>query len=386
MPKRTAIRITKTVIANAKPGQSLWDTTPPGFGVRVLASGTCSFIFQYRPTGGKQTKITIGQYPAMSIDDARRAALDHYARVKEGGNPSLERQAGRKAELVADLADEYCGPYAQARQLKPRTVNDARKLFDRFMIPAIGNRRIVDVSSPEIDAIHGKACKVAGRYQANRLRAAMSRIFNLAIRANLRTSNPCKGVERFPEDQRENHLSPAEVKALLKACDEYGDQNAANAIRLLLLCGGRLQETLKAEWSHMDLERGVWRRPSHHTKTKRITTGHLATEVVEMLREMKATSSSRFLFPGRSGDAPRRDLKRPWAVIQKAAGLSGYCLHDLRRTHASFILSSGYDLATVGRQLGHTQAKTTARYAFLSDDRRRDGVQSAVTAMTTGQR
>jgi integrase len=74
-------------------------------------------------------------------------------------------------------------------------------------------------------------------------------------------------------------------------------------------------------------------------------------------------------------------LIRPWAAVQKAAGLSGYCPHDLRRTHASFILSSGYDLATVGRQLGHTQAKTTARYAFLSDSRRRDGMQSAVTSM-----
>lgn len=381
MPTKAVTRLTKTTIANAKPGTTVWDTTLAGFGVRVLASGTRSYIFQYRSIGGRSTKITIGRFPAMSVDDARQEALDLYAQVRKGGDPSIDRKTVRQAATMADLAEEYCGRYAETAQLAKRTVNDARLLLRRFMIPAIGSYRPEQVNPSHIRSIHSKAREEAGKYQANRLRAVMSKLFSLASEDDESIKNPCRGVKRYPEDQRREHLSAQQVKRLLDACEQLDDQVAANAIRLLLFCGGRIQETLRAQWSQFDLDLGIWTRQSHHTKTKMTTTVRLAREVVEMLERMKETASGPFLFPGRNADKPRADLNRPWAKVRKISGLEGYRPHDLRRTHASFILSSGFDLATVGRQLGHTQAKTTARYAFLHDDRHTDGVQSAVTAM-----
>ena len=381
MPTKAVTRLTKTTITNAKPGTTVWDTTLAGFGVRVLESGTRSYIFQYRSIGGRSTKITIGRFPAMSVDDARQAALDHYAHVRKGGDPSIDRKAVRQAATMADLAETYCGRYAESAQLAKRTIKDARLLLDRFMIPAIGGYRPEQVSTQDIRSIHSKAREIAGPYQANRLRAVMSKLFSLAIEDDQPIKNPCRGVKRFPEDQRRKHLSGPQVTRLLEACDQLDDQNAANAIRLLLFCGGRVQETLKAEWSHIDLELGIWTRPSQHTKTKTTTTVRLAREVVEILQQMKKAATGPYVFPGRDGDKPRADLNRPWSTVRKISELDGYRLHDLRRTHASFILSAGFDLATVGRQLGHTQAKTTQRYAFLHDARHTDGVQSAVTAM-----
>ena len=77
------------------------------------------------------------------------------------------------------------------------------------------------------------------------------------------------------------------------------------------------------------------------------------------------------------GIGPRADLKYPWKAITALAGLEKTKIHDLRRTLASFMLSGGSTLATVGKTLGHTQASTTARYATLEDSVQRDGLRAA---------
>jgi integrase len=106
---------------------------------------------------------------------------------------------------------------------------------------------------------------------------------------------------------------------------------------------------------------------------------------LDLLRDMRALDGDgQHLFPGESLDTekgkvarPRRDLKRPWKWIAREAGLSDVRLHDLRRTTASFMLSGGASLATVGKTLGHTQASTTARYAHLSPTVQRDELRKA---------
>ena len=74
-------------------------------------------------------------------------------------------------------------------------------------------------------------------------------------------------------------------------------------------------------------------------------------------------------------------MKRPWRAIQKAAGLEGYRIHDLRRTYASFMLSSGQTLDVVGKMLGHTQASTTKRYASLFSEAELEAADATMDAM-----
>ena len=87
------------------------------------------------------------------------------------------------------------------------------------------------------------------------------------------------------------------------------------------------------------------------------------------------------LFPGGGGLKPRYDLKRPWAAILASAGVGHYRLHDLRRTTASFMLSTQSDIATVGKALGHTQAQTTQRYADIFQSVQQAGTARAVAKM-----
>ena len=98
-------------------------------------------------------------------------------------------------------------------------------------------------------------------------------MFSLAIRWGWRTDNPAKGVEKYHEERRTRWLSDDELRRLTGALDTHANQSAANAIRLQLLTGARIGEVLTATWEDFDLVRGLWTKPSHHTKQKR--TEHL---------------------------------------------------------------------------------------------------------------
>ena len=145
---------------------------------------------------------------------------------------------------------------------------------------------------------------------------------------------------------------------------------AANAVRFQLLTDSRIGEVLSARWSDIDLSRGVWIKPSHHTKQKRREHLPLSAPALALLAEMqeRADAGEHFLFPGNAPDKPLQGIKKFWRGITEQVGLDDYRLHDNRHTHASHLVSSGLSLEVVGRLLGHTNPLTTKRYAHLADD------------------
>ena len=134
-------------------------------------------------------------------------------------------------------------------------------------------------------------------YAANRLMALLSKMFSLAIRWEMRTDNPAKGVERNPEERRYRYLTGDELRRLTEALAVHPSRAAANAVRLLLLTGARLGEVLGATWGQFDLEAGIWTKPSTHTKQKREHRVPLSAPARQLLAEMRVASASPHLFP-----------------------------------------------------------------------------------------
>ena len=400
MPRVTETRLTKRTVEATRPGAYAWDGEVRGFGVRVTPAGTRSFVYRYK-VDGRQRYEPLGGFPAMTVEQARELAKAKAGRGRDTDHRAEREQAAeerRRAKSLHYLADHYLGDYAKARALRPSTIRDARGVL-RLVPPVVLARRVDELGKADVRRLYGEAREAAGKSQANRLLAVLSKMFALAEEEGWRSeSNPCRGVERAKEDERWRNLNEAEVARLLTACDGYlgqdpaKGQNAADAVRLLLFTGARLQEVLRAEWAQFDLEAGRWVKPSSHTKTKRQHFLDLDGPALDLLRDMRQRApSGRFLFPGehaqvapgRLEERPRADLKRPWAWIAGEAGLDGVRLHDLRRTTASFMLSGGASLATVGKTLGHTQAATTARYAHLSQTVQREELKRAGERMAS---
>ena len=146
---------------------------------------------------------------------------------------------------------------------------------------------------------------------------------------------------------------------------EGGNITAANAIKLLALTGARRGEIETLKWSNVDFERGIMLLED--SKTGRVA-WPLSRSALELLTEVKAASSSIWVFPASTGTAHYQGLNRAWPKVREIAHLEGVRLHDLRHSFASVGAASGLGLQVVGKLLGHKQTSTTARYSHIGND------------------
>jgi integrase len=141
----------------------------------------------------------------------------------------------------------------------------------------------------------------------------------------------------------------------------------AAALRLLIFTGMRLREVLRLEWAHYDRDRRLLLLPDSKTGKKAVVLSTPALEILDTLpvlgRYVIASESA-----GLPNEQPRTDLKKPWRLVTRHAGLDGLRVHDLRHSFASFGAGSGLGLPLIGGLLGHADPKTTARYAHLATD------------------
>jgi integrase len=382
-------RIVQQVIAKLdapKNGNRItWDREVPGFGARITSAGIISFVLEYRFHGRKR-RYTIGRHPELTATAARERAVQLRVGIMDGYDPLEARQQDRLEPTVNDLATEYLERHAVTHKRASSVRND-REMINNIIRPALGSLRLQAIGKRDLETLH--ASYKTTPYRANRVLALLSKMFSLATEWEWISDNPTRGIPRFHEDKRERWLTEQELHRFTNALDAYPDQNAADALRLLLLTGAREGEVLKADWPQFDLQRGVWTKPSHHTKEKKIEHVPLSAAALDLLRKMKRKNGATGpLFPGANGK-PRVTLRRPWVQICKAAGLSDVFtlqgkrrtitrskpkvrIHDLRHSFASHLVSNGVSLHIVGKLLGHTQSQTTQRYAHVADQALRD--------------
>jgi integrase len=178
------------------------------------------------------------------------------------------------------------------------------------------------------------------------------------------SENPIADVRAAPEVYRERFLTTEETGLLIAAIGEEQDPMASAAILLILLTGARKREITNAKWEFVDLERRRLTVPlSKNGRARHIV---LSEPAVNLLRSVPRIEGNPYLFPSPVTGRPFPTLNSQWYRVRERAGLQDVRLHDLRHSFASFLVNNGYSLYVVQALLGHTQAKTTQRYAHLA--------------------
>jgi integrase len=346
----------------------------PGFGVRVTDAGAKSFVLNYRTKGGRERRFTIGQVQAWTMTAARQKAKELRRVIDDGGDPLADLEGQRQAPTVADLCERAMKEHFSRKSSDYAA--DAQRIIDKYILPALRHHKVADVSFSDTSALHHKVSEDGGKYRANRTLSALSKMMSLSIRWGMRTDNPCSHVERNLEEKRERFLSADELGRLMKVLVEFEDRPAANAFMLLLLTGARCGEVLGAKWEQFDLAAGVWTKPASTTKQRKLHRVPLSPQALELVRALAVSRTSDYLFPGR-WSSHTVDLKYRWNEVRRRAGLEDFRLHDLRHSYASILASRGLSLSIIGGLLGHSDVKTTARYAHLLDDTLRAATATA---------
>jgi integrase len=273
--------------------------------------------------------------------------------------------AEKRAPTVADLAQRFLAEHV-ATKTKPRTGIEYQRIIENIIVPAIGNKRVRDVTRADLSRLHHAHHQTP--YAANRTLAILSKMFTLAEKWGERPdgSNPCRHVEKYAELKRERMLSADEFGRLAEALDQPGrPPYVVAAVKLLVFTGARLSKVLGLRWEWIDFERGEARLPDSKTGAKTL---HLPAPALAVLAGLPPMAGNPFVIVGHIRGAHLVNIEKPWRAIRKAAALDNVRLHDLRHAFASVAASSGMGLPIIGKMLGHTQAATTHRYAHLASD------------------
>lgn len=354
----------------------LWDAELSGFGVRIYPTGKKSFILNYRHNG-RMRLITIGQYGAITLDQARIEAKKHHVGIIQGNDPLEERQRERAGDTVKDL----CIAYIDRHAVNKKSGAEYKRRIDQHIIPTWGKLKASAIRRADVTALHSKIGKNNGHYEANRVLALVSSMFGKAeIWGILEEGapNPARGVEKFQEVKRDRFLQSDELPRFFSALAEEPNDTIRDYILMSLLTGARRANVLAMRWNQVNFERAEWRIPETKNGTPQTVT--LSSEAIQILRNRNYTKSP-FVFPGEGKTGHLVEPKGCWKRVLDRAGLADLRIHDLRRTLGSWQAKTGASLSIIGKSLNHKNTSTTAIYARLDLDPVRESVERATGAM-----
>jgi integrase len=407
--------------------------------------GGRSFFVNYR-IDGREKRFTIGAHPDWTVEAARAEAKELRRRIDRGEDPARERKDRREAPTVRDLAYRYKEEHLP-KKAESSQVNDwamiEREILPAIGDRKVADVHVGDLEALHRGITKRGTPVRANRVIA--VASAMFSISLKRAEGesepwrNQLHGNPCKGVGRNPEEGRERFFSPAELAALGDALAAYGENGstpAADCLRFVMLTGCRPGEAMNATWDQFDAEPGFWVKPSSHTKQRKVHRVPLGAAAVELIERIKAErektprrAQSEYAFPGQSHGEPLKQLRSTWEEVAGRASVALWRdakdtrvsapvaelerrlgreptveeviafalnagvklppaphdarIYDLRHSFASVGAGGGLSLQIIGRLLGHTQMRTTQRYAHLADDPLREAA-AKITAAIAG--
>jgi integrase len=341
---------TKTVAAlTLPPGKQdhiEFDDAVPGFGIRLRASGSRTWLFQYR-IGAKQRRMALGSVSAIPVGAARETAGKLHAKVKLGEDPATDKanaisQASETFEAVAKqyLTARKPALREQSFSAVERHLMLHAKSLHRLPLTAVSQRNISDVLR---DIANG-----SGDVASNRVRASLAAFFSWAIREGFRLpeGNPAANTNKREERTRERVLKPEELRTIWNACqdDDYG-----NIIKLLMLTGQRASEISELRWSEVQNDQIVL--PAARTKNNRVHVVPMSEPVRAMLAPLRSDSVCVFGRFGTGFDGWSRSKRTLEARF--AEPLPHWVPHDLRRTVATGMADLGVQPHIIEAVLNH---------------------------------
>jgi integrase len=353
---------------------SYWDEKLPSFGCRVSQGGTKTFVLNR-----KNSLITIGRFPTISLSQARTEAKRLLAEFTLG---KIRPQSITYSEAVKLFLEE------KTKARRGSTVSAYKGLLNSITLTG----QLIEITHEEVQRKLAKF-KTEGAY--NHHLVALTVFFNWCRKRRYITDNPTLGLSTHRRPARARILSDDELKLIWRACEERGEglqkdppsqvglpkdvaapaqlpASFCKIVQLLILTGQRRNEiaSLQISWITDDiitLPRNVTKNGREHT----VPLGKFCVSVLE-----KCQTTQTLLFPARGSiTSPFSGWSKAKAALDKASGVTGWTLHDLRRTYRSIHGKIGTPPHIAERLVNHVSAQTEMaqiydRHTYLPEMRR----------------
>jgi integrase len=420
--RKRRLNFTDRSILALKPTAKLtdyWDSSLPGFGIRVAPTGFKTWIVMYRRPSGNASRMKLGTYPAVKLAEARLAAQRTIGGIQiDHRDPVAEREIERKAETFAQLTDEYMRRWAKQvgadGRPRKRSWREDERQINLYLLPALRNRKVKDITRRDVrDLVEGIAErrlrkgttedgqeKLGSPIMANRVLALVKKMFNFALDREWLDANPAARLKPVsPETRRDRVLSPEEIRTLWRELDSE-HHRIATLFRTQLLTAQRPGEVSKMRWAQLEpalfertadgvalplpskLDPIVWTIPAKEAKNGLAHEVPLSGAVIELLRDLAqrdegerakinmlyrakkhqpAREPSEYVFPSRTRKGPIKEVQKAVQRIRKRCGFK-FIAHDLRRTAATLMADAGVPENIISKVLNHVEPGVTRRH------------------------
>jgi integrase len=315
----------------------------------VQPTGRRRFALRYR-FDGRTRKVTLPT--GLSLAAARKMAADAALELDRGVDPREARNAARAkaAAAAADTLRAICGKYLAREGGKLRTLRQRERVLARHIYPALGDRPIGSIRRGEIVRLLDKIEDQSGSRTADVVLTILRRILNWwALRDESFIPPVIRGMARHSTaaHARSRILDDDELRRVWHAAESSGVFGAL--LKFLLLTAARRGEASAMTWD--EIAAGVWVLPASRNKTGQELARPLSAAALAIIEVQPHIAGVPYVFT--MGEHPLRGVWRMKSRLDAATGVTGWTIHDLRRTSRSLLSRCSVNADVAERCLGH---------------------------------
>lgn len=303
---------------------------------------------------GRETRRSIGQYPAMGLREAREK------------NAALRGKGSAGVFSFRALAEEFFERRVDGKQA---SADKKRYRLDKYILPYLGNRELYDISSADVLAIL-RPIEDAGVVEtAHRVRQLVGQIFRYGIATGRVQNDPTVALRGALATPKVRHYATftrhEDIRRLIVSIDGYREPLMRLALWLSALTFARPGEIRAAQWDEFDLERQEWRIHRKRTKMEEEHVVPLADETMEIVKGIEVlTGGGKYLFPSaRSSLRPMSENAIRAALRTLGFSNDDFTPHGFRAMASTVLNEHGWPVDVIERQLAHAERnKVRAAY------------------------
>jgi integrase len=367
MPK---VRLTQRFIDSVKCDHELrkvdyFDVDVKGLMLEVRQAGK-TFYLRYQNERGKTRQRKLADARVVKLEAAKDLAIEKLAQITLGNDPFEEKGRRKSTLTVREFVEGGYLPYIKGYK---RSWATDFSLLNNHILPAIGDLHLDEIKRQDLIDLYSKHRTTHKPASTNRIIILSRYIFNCAIKWEQVgiVKNPTDGIDLYPENNKlERFLTEDESLRLFNALKESDNELLKYIVAMLLLTGARKREVLDARWRDFDFDHKLWTVEFNKSGKPRYIP--ISDGLADLLKKVPKVDGCEWVFPSPKTGRPFVTIFNAWNTARKRADLAEVRMHDLRHSFASFLVNSGRSLYEVQKILGHTQTKTTQRYAHLTNN------------------
>jgi integrase len=368
------IHMTKSAVDALKAASKdtvYWDAGLPGFGVKVTPRSRKVFVVLYRigGAGSRLRKYTIGPYGRVTLQMARAEAQKVLAARLEGRDPATEKRESKR-RMTADRVDDLIEVFIVQHVSKTRKAAEISRLLRREVVSRWGNRCVHAIGKRDIVELASEIAQRGTPMAANTLLKVIKTFLNWCVGRAVIDASPAEGVP-LPgkEVARDRVLTNNELASVIRAARQIGGAYGG-IVEMLALTGQRREEVAQMVGDEIDFNSRTWTLPGSRTKNGKPHIVHLSEACIKLIK--RASRLGIYVF-SISGVKPFQNFTNAKRALDELSGVTGWRLHDLRRTCVSGMARLGVPPHVADKILNHQSgtisgvAAVYQRHHFLAE-------------------